>query len=659
MGTIKGAFRNIAVATALAMLLTSGIKTFAVEGLKISVQSGTNVVLYWPSTDSEYYLIQYRPSLDPSTPWQTLGDYYYGASGTNITSFVHTDIVRYPALASGSGTNTPNISPMSMSTMSSSTDSSSLSDSSAPMPMVVNAAGNAVPLALYPSGFYLSGLTIFDPVTGESVSGDGYLISEPVSSSLKSSSLTSSQINQFQPMGANDASGITNQYTGFYQVVRDGAHLFGLTNGAVLSGTVHLPVELANSDGTVSALSLTENDAPIGNSVQSAPVNLPLALVVDTTLMSNGVHMVSASARWDDTNGNVWEADSPPISVTVSNEISFPNWMPQFGETGNSLLIRATSAHTNTDWFIDVYDSSNIYIGTFGGHTDDGDIYVVWDLIGPDSVAHTNDNFFNFYITTEYIDPPMPPTYRQADPWLGKGAWCEVLQHAFDYLTDSQTLYEELNGFVSAPGAMGANLFPPASADGSPYTLNFGSDNPQGNIDWANFRTALYHPLTHNLVYFGHGGPTGLGQNISNTNRFISATEIANRLHTIPEGQTNRHNFRFVFVDACSTGKGSLCKAFGIRDTENVPDIDYINASMRHSCYVGWPNDKAIGFAFGNTVNYDHVAFIQHIQTQLFFGDTIRAAVDTASRQPDVGIFLNNNLKIYGSWNVTLGSDNR
>jgi len=128
----------------------------------------------------------------------------------------------------------------------------------------------------------------------------------------------------------------------------------GLTNGTTLSGVVSIPVELANSSGSVSTLSLTENDSPVGNAIQTTPLIAPLALVVDTTQMSNGVHQISASARWDDTNGDLWEADSPPVSVTVSNEISYPNWMPSFGELGNSLLIRATSAHTNVNWTIDV-----------------------------------------------------------------------------------------------------------------------------------------------------------------------------------------------------------------------------------------------------------------------------------------------------------------
>ncbi len=54
------------------------------------------------------------------------------------------------------------------------------------------------------------------------------------------------------PGFTNGASGgsIGTPGTGFYRVVRDGAHLFGITNGTTLSGIVKIPVELANGSGT-------------------------------------------------------------------------------------------------------------------------------------------------------------------------------------------------------------------------------------------------------------------------------------------------------------------------------------------------------------------------------------------------------------------------
>ena len=527
---------------------------------------------------------------------------------------------------------------------------------SVPMAMPANGSGGAAPLAIYPPGFDMSGFIIFDPATEEWVSGDGYVINTP--------SVNPAYAGGIQPMDDSGGESDSGPYTGFYRVVREGAHLFGVTNGMIFSGVVTIPVEVANDSGDLMSLSLTEADSPVSDvSIATAPFQEPLQLEMDTTQMSNGVHQISASARWDDTNGGLWEADSPPISVTVSNEISFENWMPSFGELGNSLLIRATSAHTNTDWYIDVYDSQYSYIGTFGGHTDDGDISVVWNLIGPYGEPHTNDNFFIFYISTEYVDPVTPPIYKVTDPWSGPGAWVAVEQHAWDSTYDHEILYAELGGFVGAAQNAGwqVNPSPYQGTYGiAPYALHFGASDPQGDTDWQAFRDALYTPSSRNLVYFGHGGPDGLGQNPANTNRFITATEIASRLHTIPAGQTNRHAFRFVFLDGCSTAKGNLPEAFGILHRE-VFDLDeYTAASLRPSAFVGWSADKWITFLWGIYLNYDHVYFIQHIQIQMLLGWGLQESIDYAAHAPDVHwafVWLNQ-MQVYGYYDLHIGQYN-
>jgi hypothetical protein len=550
------------------------LQTFAIEGLRVSVQS-TNAVLSWPSdyTSADTYLIQSCSNLTTSS-WTILSDNVYPDYGTNITYFVDTNPVVYPASISGGGSTNGGVS--------------------------------------------------IDPNNTNNTTG---------------------------------FSGGTNSFpsaTCFYRVVRDGAHLFGLTNGAVLSGVVKFPIELANDGGTVSTVSITENETPIGNSTQIAPAIAPLSATLDTTLLANGVHMISASARWDDTNGGLWEAESPAISVTISNEISFENWMPSFGETGNTFLFRATSAHTNTDWVVSVYDSSNTYLGYFSGHTDDGDISFYYDYSG---TSLTNNPKFSFEISTEYVDPPTPPTYKVTDPWTAEGAWAMAAQHAFDNASDSDTLYKELNGFVGVAGSIGG-VSPPASSDGSPYALAF--NDPSGDGNWASFRSAIFNSTTRNLVYFGHGGQTGIGYNTSNTNRFISSTEIANVLHTIPTGQTNRHAFRFVFIDACSTALGAMPESFGILHKENVLLTDYQAASLRPSAYVGWPKDKMIGILNGAYINYDHVNFISHIQLEMILNSKgIKDAIAQACNYPDVhGSFGPEDLKVYGDWLLHVGEAN-
>jgi hypothetical protein len=190
------------------------------------------------------------------------------------------------------------------------------------------------------------------------------------------------------------------------------------------------------------------------------------------------------------------------------------------------------------------------------------------------------------------------------------------------------------------------------------YGLTFGSENPQGDTDWQNFRNALYDSRSRNLVYFGHGGPTGLGYNTSNTNRFISATEIGNRLHTVPIGQTNSHSFRFAFLDGCSTAKGNLPEAFGMIHRENVPYSDYGNASMRYSAFVGWPQDKMIGLLNGSGyVSLPHVSFITQIQTWMLLGQDIKTAIRSAAGGSS-SWFGADDLKVYGYWGLGFGTQN-
>jgi hypothetical protein len=460
------------------------------------------------------------------------------------------------------------------------------------------------------------------------------------------------------PLPGGGGSGGTNGAVvkpgvGFYRVVRDGVHLVGITNDQVLSGIVKIPVELGNNYGYLSSLSILEDNVPIGNSSQDFPIADPHTVTLNTTILPNGVHQIYGNATWQDTNGAIWEADAPVISVTVSNEISFENWMPTYGETGNTLLFSATSAHPDTDWQVLVYNAANAYLGYFSGHTYDGDITFYWDYSG---TQFTNSSSFHFEVVTEYIDPPSPPTYKVTDPWPTTGRWAMACQHAWDSSLDPDSLYQQLNGFVSFGNSHGG-VYPSASGDGSPYALAYDAGTTSDS-NWSNFRTALFHANTRNMVYFGHGDQNGIGS-AGNTNRYISAKEIATKLHIFPPGQTNRHAFRFVFVDACSTGIGMMPESFGILHKEDVKGVRYISSSTRFSAYVGWPEDKMIGLINGRYPNYDHVRFIQWIQFEMLNGRGIKDAIINASRYPDVhGSFGENDLKVFGYWDLTIGSYN-
>jgi hypothetical protein len=191
----------------------------------------------------------------------------------------------------------------------------------------------------------------------------------------------------------------------------------------------------------------------------------------------------------------------------------------------------------------------------------------------------------------------------------------------------------------------------PTPQDEHAFALHF--KEASADADWAAFRQALYNPLSRNLVYMGHGGPTGLGYDLSNTNRSILNTEIATNLATIPKGLTNRHGFRMVIVDGCSTASGKMPESFGVIHKENVPAVDYLNASIRPSAFAGWSADKWIGFLNGASPNYDHINFMIHVQQELAGGNGLKAAIDAAGRYPDVNSVTTSEFKVFGLWNLT------
>jgi hypothetical protein len=637
-------------------IIASAIHAKAIEHLQISVQC-TNVVLRWPCLDdgSEQFIVQYRSTLSPTDSWQTLETSLPATYGTNEMYYTNYGVVLNPVNCDGGGS-------FSMMMMGGGEMSLSASQPSEPM-ATPNSGGAAAPVKLYPEGFDFSNFTITVPGTSGSLSGMQFMAADSGS--------------PLDPSGGGAAGdGDTNSIppdVGFYRVVRNGAHMFGVTNGAVWSGKVSVPLEVANPDGNVISIAIeavdpnTGNAAPIGNSQQIGPFNAPLSATVDTTVMSNGVYNLQAYAHWEDGSGSgEWEAISPPVSVTTSNEITFENFMPQFGDpndvadfgaTNYSLVFNATSAHTNVNWTVDFYDSSSNYVGSVSGNSPDGNISFTWDLTDALGVAHTNDAFFSSYISTDYIDPPAPTFWKNSDPWTGPGQWAIACQHVFEtpyyniLPTESDEIYNEMDEFVSRAGGNGglSSSTPANQSDGSAYAINGGSVG--GAVNWTAFRAAIYAPRTRNLVYFGHGGPTGLGWTSNNTSVFIPVTEIASRLGNM--NGTNGHAFRFAFIDACDTANGNLCSALGIMQKKDVRIETYTTARIRPGTYCGWPTAKWIAEVLGGSANHDHINYMTHLQhIWYFYPQTIQVAAIQAAGFNDAYGMLNNDLVINGYWNL-------
>ncbi len=620
------------ITAASCLLLTSTTRIFAIEGLQLSVQC-SNVVLRWPSVEQETYVVQYRPTLDPGTPWQTLTSSLPADLGTNLTFFVHSNIVQHPNCGGGG----------SFSSFASSSAGRDKFDPlgylfalGIPLAMPVSSPGDTVPVVLYPPGFEFSGFLIFDPATEEWIDGSGYVASQNIFSG-----------NWPEPEdGGGDGDGGTNSApeTGFYRVVRNGAHLWGITNGMTFSGIVTIPVEAGHDSGTLVNLSLDESGSPVSDaSISEAPFAFPLSLTMDTTRMSNGVHQIYASASWYIAGADhpYYQADSEPITVNVYNEISFPNWMPEFGQLYDSLYISAQSAHIDADWYIDVYGADSGYIGTMGGHTYDGHIEVVWNLIGPppEYRSYTNEPYFDFAVETDFASASgsatalAPRALKNWDRWVVRGDWVVANQLYWQYWVGGENLNTMTDGFAQMAETFGLTVRPDRPG-GEGFRIHYNDASEVGN--WQAFRQALYHPYSRNLFYSGHGGNSGIGYDSANTNVYIKRAEIESMLHTVPAGQTNRHAFRFVFLDGCSTAKGHLCEAFGIIRKENLPHSHYDNAGLRRTAYVGWNVDPTAGYA-SHLVKPDHWKFIQNFQYEWTTGWGVREALNRANNNGPAG----------------------
>lgn len=574
-----------AIIGAVALSFAPAINTFAIEGLTLSVPA-TNVVLSWPSDPSETYLIQYRHTLDATDSWTTIADFYPpDYTGLNITYFYDTNI-DYGAGGSG-GSAGGGGSMMVMSTMQ-----------SQPLAMPNDGSGDAVPLSLYPLGFDLSNFLIFDPASSQWVSGASYSADATASSNSGLTPLAG-------PIPLGDGSGggggsTVIPGTGFYRVVRDGMHIFGLTNGVVLSGTVEFPIEmgLASTDEIIGVVFYDENSNPIIGATGDGSGN-GWKLTWNTLAAENGTYNLYAEVDYASDPPDV----SIPVSVTVSNVISFPNYFSQI--FGGQMWVYAETV-PNATYTLDMYDENTNYIGTFADSADaNGVISFLWDLIDPGGSPDTNTNFLGvFTVDTSSLPHALPklgaPNFQAASPaqktmgitarpngpqpnsggssatgtntWALEPAWYPTKNWAIAYSPlnpdDSVSTLRiqemmiggdggEYGGVVSTLGFYG--LGAPMSPGNVSQSSAFEMADPTTR---TNFLSYMAQTQYRNFYFFGHGSASGFGTTGAVITDRNVQNDLGNFMHTAKP--LLNHPYRFVFIDGCLAGSGKICEDFGI-----------------------------------------------------------------------------------------------
>jgi hypothetical protein len=642
--------QKILVATSC-LLFMFAMPTFAIEGLQLSVQS-SNVFLSWPSVDdgSETYLVQYRQTLRATDSWQTLTDYFPAAPDTNITFFVHSNIVQYPQVELGGG---GDISPDS----SSGSGSALMAAPSMPMVMPANGSGDATPLAIYPPGFDFSSFVIFDPTTGEWVSGKGYSVSPSSAKSVPDGG--------FEPM--DDDSGSTNVNTGFYRVVRDGAHIYGLTNGMVLSGTMNFPIEMAlDSTDQIAGLTFYADGNPLIGASGQTNAGSAWQLNWDTTMMPNGTHNISAEVDFDTDD----PVTSLPVSVTVSNGISFPNYFTRV--FGSQMWIYAESTSPDSDYEIDMYDESSNSLGSFYGTTDDGGVIsFLWDLTDGNGNTLTNESFSGVFTIQSGGSQGMVQNNMQAgnagspafaklsakksggihpdgaglslnggQAWVKESDWSHSADNfvvAYGPLdSNSTTTYYISQMMIGGPdGEYGGAVSALNNQGLGGYTLSPGNAYASSAFQMsdvaskAQLLSYLADPNYRNFYWFGHGSSSSIGYNGTYINTLDVAFALVNTPLNYSILKVWSHPYRFVFLDGCQTGAGKFSEAFGI-PAQTVDNAFFGLMDVRSRAFLGFKNN-----VYFNSSQWDWYSLMIGTFFSLWRdGDTLSDCVYNATQYP-------------------------
>ena len=657
---------KIANPTILAVVLTllaSALQLRAIEQLSIKVQ-GTNVVLTWPSETNEIYIIEYRPSLDPSTPWTGLESIYPAAQATNHTSYVHLNVVVIPMQSSGGGV------------------------TGGPPPLLFLFRG---------SGNGLDELVLDEDV----VPAPPPL---PPMPPLPWDPAFRSRLNQFDSLtGGNPAAQSnsggpgTSVSTGFYRVVRNGPHFWGITNGMVLSGKLTLPVEVGvSSQQRLGGLQIyagndPDNHIPIqGLDFTEVDGVMPKA-VWDTRQMTNGIYplhfeMVVGEA------GDQFTVASAPFTVTVSNQVWFPD---PWNVAGLYMPVSAQSIHTNGTWHIDIYKEPPAN----GGTNFFGWVSGVIDTNGFISYQGYPKFLVNL---TDQSGNPLPSkwydivVFTQAagvsqqgiptGPASTNRIWVEP-----PWPTNSITTWRTQFGIGYMPvfgNPTGTGNIPAGDLEGvvkAAYSAAEGRPplfvHPQSG-SWAaplelwnqgGFTTLLTTILradeVRNFYYLGHGNPNFIGSfsppppgkpggggiRIPELN-FVLGNNFANPLNGT-NGAPSPHPYRFVWLDGCTTADGNLCKAFGIPKIQNMNTNDFLLRGLRYRAFLGWNGYVVVKVGVVNLPLFNFMSDIWEgwrtpiITNSTTYWRTIREAHSYAALQRDTktnALPFAKNLIIYG-----------
>jgi hypothetical protein len=409
---------------------------------------------------------------------------------------------------------------------------------------------------------------------------------------------TNSGGGDIDPNGTNVVSGtnglVITPGTGFYQAARLGVHIIGVDNFTnVVSNSIAIPFEVANDIGSIQDIVVLVDGARYRGADPVVPPGISGNIAFDTSFLENGSHTVQVLASWlnpdgTDLNNLSITRYSDSFTLTVSNVIYYPNWEDEIGELGFAYYSFETTC-TNSTWQIDIYDVSNRLAKTLSGYTGDGFIETNWNLVDTNGITRaTNDADGEFSAIITVGDPvtKAAPKQRKSFAYPNQGQWVIAFQEKFGSVVNSNSYESDISSFggIAAPNGGAVSTFPtaghPEYGQTFPMRYNY-TNNPspptglQIIADEKALITLLTNRINRNFYFNGHAQAEGIAT--LNSQRISIALE--------------RHYYRFVFLDGCSTANGSLPASFGINYSSTQP-LSYFQAhGTRPRTFIGYTKD--------------------------------------------------------------------
>ena len=615
------------------IILAAATPVSAIIGLGIEWDCA-DIVLSWPSTGNEHYLIQYRPTFDPSTPWQNLTN-NYPANSTNHTTYRIFNVV--PPCPSGS-----------TSSLMMATASESLGPViTEPQVMPADGSRRPVPLAIYPPGIDLSGHNVIWPDgTSEAWSAklvESYTANKKLSSMSASLSSDLPLLEGAESNSGNGGGGSGNTADcGFFRVFHIPDFPNSITN-YVFDGPTFIPADFKDYVERVKGIELRLDGQPTELAdfipyVSGGQTNWGMGIYFDR--IASGTHQIQlvTTIQLDDL------ADDDAVflvlsnltrTITLDNQVTFTNWDTLVWNNSN-YLFKAQTKNPDTDWAIDIYDAWGFWINGTSGHTFNGHIEWTWDLTDFNSNLRDNisfDPFFDPWITFNESGtssaagtngsaaagaPTSRPTPVPILAYPDEGAWVIAFQNNF--YPSGTSSHDKMVAAMSA--IQGWVNYRDVTTQYHP--LAYGTNNTtqeERNESWAILKNNLLaFPEFRNFYYFGHGSPNSMGGDMDyyDTNGLVvgsTSTAKSKARLTAPEVKSDvtfnkrigEHHYRFVWLDGCNTAEGGWPDAFGVNKATN--SLSYYNSSVtnpsrkRPSAFVGWAT-KPGGEGWGTVTGF-------------------------------------------------------